>query len=41
MGARIGGGSWRDLTAKGSILAPSKYDFHRCQTTASGSIVNA
>lgn len=41
MGARLGGGSWRDLTAQGSILAASKYDFYRCQTTASGSIVNA
>jgi hypothetical protein len=41
MGARIAGGAWRDLSAKSSILAPSKYDFYRCQTTASGNIAHA
>ncbi|GAA3381272.1 hypothetical protein GCM10020367_71910 [Streptomyces sannanensis] len=41
MGTRIAGGTWRDLTAKSSIFAPSRYEFYRCQTTASGSIAHA
>ncbi|MFF5531992.1 Tat pathway signal protein [Streptomyces cinerochromogenes] len=41
MGARIAGGKWRDLTARKSILSPAKYDFYRCQRTATGDIAKA